>query len=29
MFSDYQMQQMSDNLVDSFGFNDGEESSTG
>jgi len=25
MFSDYQMQQMSDNLVDSFGFNDGEE----
>ena len=25
MFSDYQTQQMTDDLVDQFGFNDGEE----
>ena len=24
IFSDYQMQQMSDNFIDSFGFNDDE-----
>lgn len=24
IFSDYQMQQMSDNFIDSFGFNDEE-----